>query len=157
MVVTPDGGHAYVTNSAGTTVSVISTVTNSITGAITGLNHPLIAALTPDGGRLYVTVHDRHSIDMLKRQPDHPIAQYFAGRPEYAAHCDSDFGMLSIKGADWTHFIAGREEVEAAAQNASFDVALVFSIKYEPAHRLPSPQSPRSGLVRCSACLTAWR
>ena len=32
-----------------------------------------------------------------------------------------------------------REEVEAAAQNASFDVALVFSIKYEPAHRLPSP------------------
>ena len=33
-----------------------------------------------------------------------------------------------------------REEVEAAAQNATFDVALVFSTKYEPTHRLPAPE-----------------
>ena len=30
--------------------------------------------------------------------------------------------------------------MEAAAQNATFDVALVFSTKYEPTHRLPAPQ-----------------
>ena len=32
-----------------------------------------------------------------------------------------------------------REEVDAAAQNAGFDVALIFSTKYEPPHRLPAP------------------
>jgi len=54
------------------------------------------------GGRLYVTVNDRTSIDILKREPGQPLAQYLAGRPEYAAHRDGDFGMLSVKGPDWT-------------------------------------------------------
>src|SRR5207237_8664489 len=41
-----------------------------------------------------------------------------------------------------------REEVEAAAQNAMFDLALVFSTKYEPTHRLPAPAFWQSAQAR---------
>ncbi len=54
------------------------------------------------GGRLYVTVLDRTSIEMLKRQPGEPLAKYLAARPEYTALRDSDFGVLRLHGADWT-------------------------------------------------------
>jgi YVTN family beta-propeller protein len=55
VVVTPNGAYAYVTNSGGTTVSVISTATNTVTTTITGLNAPSGMAVTPNGAYAYVT------------------------------------------------------------------------------------------------------
>jgi SAM-dependent methyltransferase len=54
------------------------------------------------GGRLYVTIHDKHTVEVLRREPGHVLAGYLATRPEYAAHAAADFGMLSVKGNDWT-------------------------------------------------------
>jgi 4-amino-4-deoxy-L-arabinose transferase-like glycosyltransferase len=40
------------------------------------------------------------------------------------------------------------EELEAASQNAEYDIALVFSTKYAPSHRLPAPEFWRRAQVR---------
>jgi SAM-dependent methyltransferase len=53
------------------------------------------------GGRLYVTIHDRNTVQLLKQQPWMPLSRYLASRPEYAALCDGDFGVLALKGDDW--------------------------------------------------------
>jgi hypothetical protein len=40
------------------------------------------------------------------------------------------------------------QELEAASQNADYDIALIFSTKYEPAHRLPAPEFWRRAQVQ---------
>jgi hypothetical protein len=40
------------------------------------------------------------------------------------------------------------QELEGASQNAEYDIALIFSTKYEPAHRLPAPEFWRRAQVR---------
>jgi YVTN family beta-propeller protein len=55
LAVTPDGAHVYVTNSGGSTVSVIATASNTITSTISSITAPVRVAVTPDGTRAYVT------------------------------------------------------------------------------------------------------
>ena len=52
---TPDGQHAYVTNSGDGTVSVISTATGTVAAPITVGPNPSGLAMTPDGQHAYVT------------------------------------------------------------------------------------------------------
>jgi SAM-dependent methyltransferase len=54
------------------------------------------------GGRLYVTIHDRHTIDILKRVDWHWLAGYVRTAPGYAAASQTDFGMLTLEGPDWS-------------------------------------------------------
>lgn len=48
------GSIAYVTNSNGTTITLISTATNQVIGTITGFDGPSGMVITPDGTRAYV-------------------------------------------------------------------------------------------------------
>lgn len=48
------GTKAYVTNSFGTTISIIDTISNTVEGTITGLDGPSGMVITPDGTRAYV-------------------------------------------------------------------------------------------------------
>ena len=60
VAITPDGSRAYVTHFFfGSTVSVIDTATNAVTGSpITVGSGPTAVAFTPDGTRAYVTNND---------------------------------------------------------------------------------------------------
>jgi YVTN family beta-propeller protein len=59
VAITPDGRHAYVTNTAtpGSTVSVIDTTSNTVTATIDLGQEPYGVAITPDGRHAYVTNH----------------------------------------------------------------------------------------------------
>lgn len=48
------GTKAYVTNSIGTTISIIDTISNTVEGTIVGLDGPSGMVITPDGIRAYV-------------------------------------------------------------------------------------------------------
>lgn len=48
------GTKAYVTNSYGTTITIIDIATNTVTGTITGFNGPSGMVITPDGTTAYV-------------------------------------------------------------------------------------------------------
>jgi YVTN family beta-propeller protein len=54
VTITPDGKHAYVTNSGDGTVPVITTATGAVSPPITVGNHPIRVAITPDGKHAYV-------------------------------------------------------------------------------------------------------
>ena len=49
-----DGTRVYITNSNGTTISIIDTATNVVVGTITGFDGPSDFAITPDGKTAYV-------------------------------------------------------------------------------------------------------
>ena len=55
VAITPDGKHAYVTNNADGTVSVITTATGAVSAPITVGSRPIGVAITPDGKQVYVT------------------------------------------------------------------------------------------------------
>ena len=59
MAITPDGKHAYVTNSNDGTVSVITTATGAVSAPITVGTGPAGVAITPDGKHAYVTNYSR--------------------------------------------------------------------------------------------------
>lgn len=54
VAVSPDGKHVYVANSAGNTVSVIDTASNSITATIPVGDGPVAVAVSPDSHFVYV-------------------------------------------------------------------------------------------------------
>jgi len=54
VTMSPDGTKAYVTNSNGTTISIINTFTNSVVGTITGLNGPSGLVINPTTNIGYV-------------------------------------------------------------------------------------------------------
>ncbi|WP_433858795.1 IPT/TIG domain-containing protein [Streptomyces kronopolitis] len=54
VVISPDGGRAYVTDYGSSAVSVLSTVTKAVTATIPVAPGPWGAAVSPDGRRLYV-------------------------------------------------------------------------------------------------------
>ena len=54
VTINPAGTKAYVTNSNGTTVTIIDIATNTVTGTITGFDGPSGFAITPDGNYAYV-------------------------------------------------------------------------------------------------------
>jgi len=53
--ITPDGKHAYVTNSLDGTVSVITTATGAVSAPITVGKDPWGVEMTPDGTHVYVS------------------------------------------------------------------------------------------------------
>ena len=54
ITISPNGANAYVTNSNSTTVTIINTVSNSVTGVIGGFDGPSGMVITPDGTTGYV-------------------------------------------------------------------------------------------------------
>ena len=48
------GTFVYVTNEGSTTISIITTASNTVTGTITGFNAPIAMVITPDGTTAYV-------------------------------------------------------------------------------------------------------
>jgi SAM-dependent methyltransferase len=54
------------------------------------------------GGRLYVTLHDRHTLALLERQPELLLARVLRARPEFAALDRARLGRFSVHGADWS-------------------------------------------------------
>jgi YVTN family beta-propeller protein len=54
VAISPDGNKVYITNQGDNTVSVISSVTNSVIAKITVGNEPYGLSVSPNGNRLYV-------------------------------------------------------------------------------------------------------
>ena len=48
------------------------------------------------GGLAYLTVHDRHTIALLERNPHRPLAQMVLGQPPERQYWRSDFGMFTL-------------------------------------------------------------
>ncbi len=49
------------------------------------------------GGRLYITVHDRVTIERMKEwHQDNWLVRFLHSCPEYEQYCRSDFGMFTI-------------------------------------------------------------
>ena len=65
LALTPNGEYAYVTNSGGTTVSVISTATNTVTATVTVGSEPVGVAVTPNGAYAYVTNYGSKSVSVI--------------------------------------------------------------------------------------------
>jgi ubiquinone/menaquinone biosynthesis C-methylase UbiE len=47
-------------------------------------------------GRLYVSIHDRNTIEVLKGQPDHWFSEAVRTNEQYAEYLKSDFGMFTV-------------------------------------------------------------
>jgi len=69
VAVTPNGAYAYVTNNAGTTVSVINTATNTVTTTITVGSNPSGVAITPNGANAYVTNYGSNTVSVINLAP----------------------------------------------------------------------------------------
>ena len=54
LAITPDGSKVYVTNQDANTVSVISTVSESVTTTISGFTVPMGISISPDGAKAFV-------------------------------------------------------------------------------------------------------
>lgn len=54
ITINPDGSKVYVTNSNSTTITIIDTATNTVTGTISGFDGPSGIVITPDGKTAYV-------------------------------------------------------------------------------------------------------
>lgn len=54
IAISKDGSKAYVANSNSTTITIINTATNTVSGIIDGFDGPSGIAITPDGTRAYV-------------------------------------------------------------------------------------------------------
>ena len=65
VALTPDGGRAYVLNGGGDSVSVISTVTNTVTTTIPVGDLPDSVAISPDGTRAYVTIENAGTVSVI--------------------------------------------------------------------------------------------
>ena len=53
--VSPDGRYAYISNNAGSTISIIDTVSRAVVGSISVPTGPLGVATTPDAKQVYAT------------------------------------------------------------------------------------------------------
>jgi YVTN family beta-propeller protein len=65
VAVTPDGAHAYVTNSESDNVSVIDLGSNIVTTTIPVGTGPVGVAVTPDGRHAYITNRDSNRITVI--------------------------------------------------------------------------------------------
>ena len=87
VAITPDGKHAYVTNegknSAGNTVSVITTATGAVS-PITVVGGPDAVAFTPDGKRAYVTNSVDGTVSVITTATGAVSAPITVGKVPYA-------------------------------------------------------------------------
>jgi YVTN family beta-propeller protein len=66
IAITPDGKHAYVTNSVSNNVSVIDTATNTVEAATLAVGtNPTAVAVTPDGKHAYVANLGSNSVSVI--------------------------------------------------------------------------------------------
>jgi YVTN family beta-propeller protein len=66
IAVAPDGKHAYVTNAAANTVSVIDTATNTVVGSpISVGDNPFVVTVAPDGKHAYVTNLTSNNVSVI--------------------------------------------------------------------------------------------
>lgn len=54
------------------------------------------------GGLLYVTIHDRHTLDILRQQPTHWLSKQLNAFPEFSSFAESDFGFFTIGRSVWS-------------------------------------------------------
>jgi SAM-dependent methyltransferase len=52
------------------------------------------------GGRLYITIHDRHTMEILDRSR-YPLADLLRTQPDYQRLRTSDFETLTVSGESW--------------------------------------------------------
>ncbi len=72
VAITPNGEYAYVTNGAGTTVSVIQISNNTLYATISGFDLPQGIAITPDGQYAYVTNEAGTTVSVIDLRPASP-------------------------------------------------------------------------------------
>jgi YVTN family beta-propeller protein len=65
LAITPDGSHAYVTNSGANTVSVIDTASRSVVATIQVGSEPDGIAISPDGKSAFVTDHAGEEVSVI--------------------------------------------------------------------------------------------
>jgi SAM-dependent methyltransferase len=53
------------------------------------------------GGRLYVTLHDKHTVELLRRETWHWVSGHLAGLPGWDEVSRSEFGILTVSGDEW--------------------------------------------------------
>ena len=58
----------YVTNRAGTTISVIDPATNKVVDVIKGIESPEVVRFSPDGSRLYIATRSEDVLDVMDRK-----------------------------------------------------------------------------------------
>lgn len=99
VAITPDGRHAYVTDSESGTLTAIDTRSNTVTATIPVGRDSGAVAITPDGQQAYVTLEvDVAVIDLHRRRVENTIrvgtfpgdgAITPDGRHAYVANCSS--------------------------------------------------------------------
>jgi YVTN family beta-propeller protein len=86
LAVTPDGTRLYVSNGADSTVSVISTATNTVTLTIPGFNGPQGMAVTGDGAQVFVTNTVADTVSAISTATNKIAASSATGQmPSFAA------------------------------------------------------------------------
>jgi SAM-dependent methyltransferase len=53
------------------------------------------------GGSLYVTIHDKHTIEILRRESWHGLAGYLRSLPDWDQVSQANFNVLTVAGNDW--------------------------------------------------------
>jgi hypothetical protein len=95
--------------------------------------------------RDYVLLHQQAAKMIEERFPQSRILTVWPGNDELSrpllGYVSTPHDILKIE--DFT-----TEELEGVNQNAEYDVAMIFSTKYEPSRRLPMPEFWRRAQVR---------
>ncbi len=79
VTISPDESKVYITNQVSYTVSVISTVTNTVVATIGVGANPIATAASHDGTRLYVTNSGSKSISVINATSNTPITTFPLG------------------------------------------------------------------------------
>ena len=95
--------------------------------------------------RDYVLLHEQAADMMEQRFPQARILTAWPATDEfskpYLNYVKTPYRVLQLQ-----NFTL--QELEATSQNAEYDMAIIFSSKYEPAHRVPAPEFWRRAQVR---------
>ena len=79
VAITPNGLYAYVANSGGTTVSIISTSNDSAFKAITVGTNPVGVAITPNGQYVYVTNNGGNTVSVISTSSNSVVSTITVG------------------------------------------------------------------------------
>ena len=105
MAMAPDGNRIYVVNDLESTVSVVSTATNTVVetwpASLVGAN-PVAVAVSPDGQRLYVVGNSQSfvAIDVVARSRVATVTHNLGGTFGVAASPDGSRVYIMATGAD---------------------------------------------------------
>ncbi|MGH3783092.1 MAG: hypothetical protein ACRDRO_21335 [Pseudonocardiaceae bacterium] len=107
VAITPDGRHAYITNSGsyaapGTTVSVIDTARNTVTATIDVGRESAGVAITPDGAHAYITNYQARTVSVIDTASNTVTATIGVGREPFgvAITPDGRHAYITNSGSD---------------------------------------------------------